>query len=68
MEVAAFKTAQYPARLDWELNTSIFWAIVLRGIISKLAAVTPASANAFISSFSLNGSRRLRWKEPFLKF
>ena len=45
---------------------SIFCAIVLLGIISKLAAVTFASAKAFSVCFSLNGSSRLRWNEPDL--
>ena len=60
----ALITEQYPAKFDCELSTSIFCAIVLLGIISKLAAVTPASAKAFISGFSLNGSRRLKWNDP----
>jgi len=57
---AALITATYPAKLDCELSTSIFWAIVLRGIISKLAAVTPCAANAAMRPFSLNGSSRLK--------
>ena len=36
----------------------------MRGIISRLTAVTPAFANAAIKPASLNGSRKLKWTAP----
>lgn len=47
-----------------ELIASIFCANVVRGIISRLIALTFCRANWAMRSFSLKGSRKLMWIAP----
>ncbi len=54
---AARITATYPARFACELSTSIFWAIVVRGIISRLIPLTFLAVSRLMTSGLLNGSR-----------
>ncbi len=54
---AATSAALYPATLAWELSASIGWVLVsVRGIRSRLIAVTPSAASAAASSGWTSGA------------